>query len=85
MDIETIEDFLSSLSQVSPVEFEIRNSNGFLFSSKGKEPDTADLATVEALASRVLTQTSIQRVAFGDQFTLFGVPIRNGIPYSCEC
>ncbi|MFC1822194.1 HD domain-containing phosphohydrolase [Thermodesulfobacteriota bacterium] len=78
MDIAPFEDFLTSLSQICPVGFEVRNSKGFLFSSMGKEPDTLLNQTAETLANRVFSQTSVERAPCGDRLTLLGVPLSDG-------
>jgi len=77
MDLLLFKDFLSTLSQVSPLSFDFRKTNGgVLFSgNKGVSPPVSRGLTM--ISGRVIRRESFQHLLAQEKYDLFGMPVRD--------
>lgn len=79
IDLGPFKEFLSSLSQVSHLNFQIWDAaEGLVFSSGPDEPAEPAREELQDFSLRIMSRASFQHVAFESGERLFGVPIRNG-------
>ena len=77
MDINPFKKFLSSLSQISQLNFEVRDMKKLVFSSRPDETDTSISGEMHDFSARVVSRTTFQHALFNSQHTIFGVPFKN--------
>ncbi len=77
MDINPFEKFLSSLSQISQLNFEVWDMKKLVFSSRTDETDTSISGEMHDFSAGVVSRTTFQHALFNGQHAIFGVPIKN--------
>ncbi len=79
IDLGQSRDFLSSLSQVSHLHFQIWDADeGLVFSSGPDEPAEPALEELLDFSLRIISSAAFQHIPFESGEGLFGVPLRNG-------
>ncbi|RLA87005.1 MAG: hypothetical protein DRG34_05920, partial [Deltaproteobacteria bacterium] len=79
IDLGQSKDFLSSLSQVSHLHFQIWDADeGLVFSSGPDEPAEPALEKLQDFSLRIMSSAAFQHIPLEPGEGLFGVPLRNG-------
>ncbi len=79
IDLGQSKDFLSSLSQVSHLNFLIWDADeGLVFSSGPDEPAEPTLEELQDFSLRIISRAAFQHIPLESGEGLFGVPLRNG-------
>lgn len=79
IDLGQSKDFLSSLSQVSHLHFQIWDADeGLVFSAGPDEPAEPALEELLDFSLRIISSAAFQHIPFESGEGLFGVPLRNG-------
>lgn len=79
IDLGQSKDFLSSLSQVSHLHFQIWDADeGLVFSSGPDEPAEPALEELQDFSLRIISSAAFQHIPLESGEGLFGVPLRNG-------
>ncbi len=77
MDIENFKELFYSLTQLSPLDFEIWSEDGFVFSSR---PDVSDMSIrgqVKNVSTHVMSEGCFYHSSNHGKKEIFGVPIRD--------
>ena len=77
MDLQLFKDFLASLSQVFPVNFDFRDIKENVLFSGNKKVSLPISRGLETVADQVIRKESFQYVCIEDKYDLFGVPVLN--------
>jgi hypothetical protein len=78
MDIGPFKDFLSSLSRIFKLNFEISNSQGPVYSSKTNGIPAPGKEEIEELSEKVMGGQKFEHRRIKNRYSLFGIPIHNG-------
>ena len=79
IDLGQSRDFLSSLSHVSHLHFQIWDADeGLVFSSGPDEPAEPTLKEIQDFSLRIMSSAAFQHIPLQSGEGLFGVPLRNG-------
>jgi HD-GYP domain-containing protein (c-di-GMP phosphodiesterase class II) len=79
IDLGQSKDFLSSLSHVSHLHFQIWDADeGLVFSSGPDEPAEPALEELQDFSLRIMSSAAFQHIPLESGEGLFGVPLRNG-------
>ena len=78
IDFRKFEGFLSSLSRITGLRFEIRDENGLVVVSSGAGAEPPTPVDGQALSARVVERSGFQQASISGPRAVFGVPIRQG-------
>ena len=79
IDLGQSREFLSSLSNVSHLHFQIWDADeGLVFSSRPNEPAEPIIEELQDFSLRVISSAAFQHIPLESGERLFGVPLRNG-------
>ncbi|MGD8371123.1 MAG: HD-GYP domain-containing protein [Syntrophobacterales bacterium] len=79
LDIGRSQDFLSSLSQISQMNFQIWDvDEGMVFASGVNQPKGLSLTEIQDFSARIISRAAFQHISPEGKDGLFGVPIKNG-------
>lgn len=77
MDINPFKKFLSSLSQISQLNFEVWDMKQLVFSSRPDETDISISEEIRDFSARIVSRTTFQHALFNGQHAINGVSIKD--------
>ena len=77
MEIEIFKELFCSLTQISPLNFEVWNDDGLVFSSRHDVTDISIYKQIEDFSTYVMSEGVFHHTSINGQKAVFGVPIRN--------
>ncbi|GAX59214.1 metal dependent phosphohydrolase [Candidatus Scalindua japonica] len=77
MHIEYFQELFCGLTQISPLNFEVWNGDGPVFSSRFDGADTTISSQIEEFSDSVMSQGVFRHTSMNGWKAVFGVPIRN--------
>lgn len=77
MDVSPFEAFLTSLSRMTGLTFEIWNGKGFLFSSGAAKVRKPCIEASQAMSLQVMRSEMFRETSFDGRYAVYGVPIRS--------
>ena len=78
VDISRFEEFFSSLSRISRVNFEVWTEQGRVYSSESDGANMPAPEEIRDLSARIMDREAFQHVSSRQKIAMFGVPVSNG-------